>query len=47
MSSSLISSRSNSASMSSMRSGVKSPRSIVARSLPEPFTHITSTSRPA
>ena len=46
MSSSLISSRSNTASISSSRSGVKCSRSIVARSLPEPLTHMTSTSRP-
>src|SRR4051794_12704632 len=46
MSSSDISSRSNSGSISSSRSGVKLPRSIVARSEPEPLTHITRTSRP-
>ena len=46
MSSSLISSRSNTASISSRRSGVKSEPFIVARSLPEPLTHMTSTSRP-
>src|SRR3954468_6416220 len=46
MSSSLISSRSNSGSISSRRSGVKCSRSIVARSEPEPFTHMTRCSRP-
>ena len=46
MSSSLISSRSNSGSISSRRSGVKSPSPIVARSEPEPLTHIVATSRP-
>ena len=46
MSSSLISVRSNSGSISSMRSGVKCFSSIVARSEPEPLTHIVGTSRP-
>ena len=40
MSSSLISSSSNSGSTSSRRSGVKSRSDIVARSLPEPLTQI-------
>ncbi len=47
MSSSDIASRSNSGSMSSRRSGVKSPAPMVARSQPEPLTHIVATSRPA
>ena len=47
MSSSLISERSISGSISSMRRPVKCSAPIVARSEPEPLTHITSTSRPA
>jgi hypothetical protein len=47
MSSSLISERSISGSISSMRRPVKCCGPIVARSLPEPLTHITGTSRPA
>jgi hypothetical protein len=46
ISASLISSRSNSGRISSSRSGVKSEPDIVARSLPEPLTHIARTSRP-
>jgi hypothetical protein len=46
MSSSLIASRANSSSTSSRRNGVKSAGPIVARSEPEPLTHITRTSRP-
>ena len=44
--SSLIASRSNSGRISSSRSGVKSDAAIVARSLPEPLTHIARVSRP-
>ena len=47
MSSSLISSRSISGSISSMRRPVKCSGPMVARSEPEPLTHITGTSRPA
>ena len=47
MSSSLISERSISGSISSMRRPVKCSAPMVARSEPEPLTHITSTSRPA
>src|SRR5919112_291815 len=46
MSSSLISSRSNSGSTSSSLRPVKCWAPIVARSLPEPLTHMTGTSRP-
>ena len=46
MSSSLISSRSNSGSTSSSLSAVKCSGPIVARSEPEPLTHITGTSVP-
>ena len=47
MSSSDISSRSISGSTSSRRSGVKCSGPIVARSVPDPLTHITRCSRPA
>ena len=47
MSSSLIASRSISGRTSSSRNPVKCSRPIVARSEPEPLTHITGTSRPA
>ena len=42
MSSSVISSRASRGSISSSRSGVKSCAAIVARSLPEPLTHIAA-----
>ena len=47
MSSSDISGRSISGSISAIRRPVKCLGPIVARSLPEPLTHMTSTSRPA
>ena len=46
ISSSDIASRCSSGRISSRRSGVKSVADIVARSLPEPLTHIAATSRP-
>ena len=46
MSSSLIASRSNSGSTSSSFSPVKCSDPIVARSEPEPLTHMTGISRP-